>query len=261
MVKLNQLRKDNPLIICITNDVVKNFTANGLLALGASPAMATERQEMDEFLAHAGALLINIGSIEEDDKENILQAAAFANKHHVPIVLDPVACGASKFRKDFCLRLLDEHHISVIRGNASELAALTEDATMKGTDADQSLSTESVARRAYDKFKTAIIATGAVDAICQDEQIMLVENGTPMLTKVTGGGCLLGAVVASFIYNETKPSLALLTEAIATYTIAAERAAHSANGTLPGHFAVNLIDQLYLIQQDDVAKESRVKEV
>ncbi|TDM35679.1 hydroxyethylthiazole kinase [Macrococcoides canis] len=258
MVKLTQLRNDNPLIICITNDVVKNFTANGLLALGASPAMATERQEMDEFLAHAGALLINIGSIEETDKENMLQAAAFANKHQVPIVLDPVACGASKFRKDFCLKLLNEHHISVIRGNASELAALTDDATMKGTDADP---TENVARSAYDKFNTAIIVTGAVDAICQDGQIALVENGTPLLTKVTGGGCLLGAVVASFIYNETKPSLALLTEAIVTYTIAAERAEHNANGTLPGHFAVNLIDQLYLIQQDDIAKESRVKEV
>lgn len=258
---LTQLRKDNPLIICITNDVVKNFTANGLLALGASPAMATEHREMDEFLMYAGALLINIGSIEESHKENILKAAEYANKHNVPIVLDPVACGASKFRKSFCLKLIQEYNISVIRGNASELAALTGEASMKGTDADESLSTAIVARNAYNTFKTAIIVTGEVDAICQDGRIHLLNHGTPLLTKVTGGGCLLGAVVASFIYNEIKPSLALLTEAVATYTIAAEHAEQSANGTLPGHFAVNLIDQLYFVQEDDIAKELHVKEV
>ncbi|MCE4957610.1 hydroxyethylthiazole kinase [Macrococcoides caseolyticum] len=258
---LSQLRKDNPLIICITNDVVKNFTANGLLALGASPAMATEQLEMDEFLKYAGALLINIGSIEAGDIDNMLAAAKYANHHDVPIVLDPVACGASKFRKDFCLKLLETFDIAVIRGNASELQALVGEAHMKGTDADSNLSTENVARNAYQKFKCAIIVTGEVDAICVNGKINLIENGTALLTKVTGGGCLLGAVVASFIYNETKPTLSLLTEAMTTYTVASELAEQGPNGTLPGHFAVNLIDQLYLIQESDVAKNRLVKEV
>ncbi|MCU7558092.1 hydroxyethylthiazole kinase [Macrococcus capreoli] len=258
---LTQLRQDNPLIICITNDVVKNFTANGLLALGASPAMATEQREMDEFLAHAGALLINIGSIEVGDVDNMLAAAQYANQHRVPVVLDPVACGASKFRKDFCLKLLHEHEIAVIRGNASELQALVGEASMKGTDADTSLSTEAVAQAAYEQFKCAIVVTGAIDAICVDGKVNLLENGTPLLTKVTGGGCLLGAVVASFIYNETKPTLEVLTEAVTTYTVASELAEKSPNGTLPGHFAVHLIDQLYLIQESDVAKNRLVKEV
>lgn len=258
---LNRIREDNPLIICITNDVVKNFTANGLLALGASPAMATEKKEMEEFLSHAGALLINIGSIESGDIDNIKAAAAFANQHNVPIVLDPVACGASKFRKAFCLELLDMYDITVIRGNASELLALTGEASMKGTDADTNLSTEEVARNAYNKFNCAIIVTGEVDAICVDGKINLVQNGSQLLTKVTGGGCLLGAVVASFIYNETKPTLALLTEAMTTYTVASELAEKLPNGTLPGHFAVNLIDSLYQIQESDVAKNRLVKEV
>lgn len=258
---LEQLRKDNPLIICITNDVVKNFTANGLLALGASPAMATEKLEMDEFLTHAGALLINIGSIEAGDIENMLAAAKYANQHDVPIVLDPVACGASKFRKDFCLKLLETYDITVIRGNASELQALTGNAQMKGTDADTSLSTEDVARAAYNKFNCAIVVTGEIDAICVNGKLNLIENGTKLLTKVTGGGCLLGAVVASFIYNETKPTLETLTEALTTYTVASEFAERASNGTLPGHFAVNLIDQLYLIQESDVAENRLVKEV
>lgn len=258
---LEQLRKDNPLIICITNDVVKNFTANGLLALGASPAMATEKLEMDEFLTHAGALLINIGSIEAGDVDNMMAAAQYANKHDVPIVLDPVACGASKFRKDFCLKLLETYDVAVIRGNASELQALVGQASMKGTDADTSLSTESVARAAYDKFRCAIVVTGKVDAICVGGKINLIENGTELLTKVTGGGCLLGAVVASFVYNETKPTLDVLTEALTTYTVASELAEQAPNGTLPGHFAVNLIDQLYAIQESDVAKNRLVKEV
>ncbi|WP_414052181.1 hydroxyethylthiazole kinase [Macrococcus animalis] len=258
---LEQLRKDNPLIICITNDVVKNFTANGLLALGASPAMATEKLEMKEFLTHAGALLINIGSIEEEKIDNMMTAAQFANELDVPIILDPVACGASKFRKDFCLKLLEENEIAVIRGNASELQSLVGEANMKGTDADTSLSTESVARNAYERFNCAIVVTGEVDAICVDGKINLVENGTALLTKVTGGGCLLGAVIASFIYNESKPTLELLTEAMTTYTVASELAEKGPNGTLPGHFAVNLIDQLYLIQESDVAKNRLVKEV
>ncbi|WP_414055419.1 hydroxyethylthiazole kinase [Macrococcus equi] len=258
---LNQLRKDNPLIICITNDVVKNFTANGLLAIGASPAMATEKLEMEEFLRHAGALLINIGSIEAGDIDNMMSAAKFANQHDVPIVLDPVACGASKFRKDFCLKLLGTYDVAVIRGNASELQALIGDASMKGTDADTSLSTETVALNANKQFGCAIVVTGKTDAICVDGKVSLIDNGSELLTKVTGGGCLLGAVVASFIYNETKPTLEVLTEALTTYTVASEFAEKSPNGTLPGHFAVHLIDQLYSIQESDVAENRLVKEV
>lgn len=260
-MRLNEIRKDNPLIICMTNDVVKNFTANGLLALGASPAMAEAKEEMDAFLSVAGALLINIGSLHPSRVEDMREAVKYANKHQVPVVLDPVASGASSFRKTFCLNLLNDFNISVIRGNASELLALLEETSMKGTDSRTDLNNIEIAKRAHEQFGAAVVITGEVDTIVQDNRVALVKNGTPLLTKVTGGGCLLGAVVASFVYNKVKPTLEDLTEALATYTVASEFACKLPNGTLPGHFAVHLIDQLYEVTEDDIVANQRVEEV
>ncbi|GGB12476.1 hydroxyethylthiazole kinase [Macrococcus hajekii] len=260
-MRINQLREDNPLIICLTNDVVKNFTANGLLSLGASPAMATEVEELEDFIKHAGAVLINIGSLTKESMPSMEKAAEAANKHSVPIVLDPVACSATPFRKAFCLKLIQNYDISVVRGNASEVKGLIEAAEMKGTDSDLSLDTVKIAQEAGRKLETAIIVTGKEDAIYVDGQTRKLSNGSAMLTKVTGGGCLLGAIVSAFIYNEVKPTVSVLVEAVSYYNIAAERAAEQKAGTLPGHFQIHLLDMLNVIGENDIAENMRVKEV
>lgn len=59
---LEKLKEKNPLIICITNNVVKNFTANGLLAIGAAPAMSESLVDLRGLVPVANALLINIGT-------------------------------------------------------------------------------------------------------------------------------------------------------------------------------------------------------
>ena len=260
-MKINQIRQDQPLIICLTNDVVKNFTANGLLALGASPAMATEVEELEDFIKHAGAVLINIGSLTKESIPSMEKAAEAANKWGVPVVLDPVACSATAFRKNFCLKLIEQYKISVIRGNASEIKGLIEETTMKGTDSDLSLDTVAIAKAAGEQLKTAIVVTGEHDAIYAQGKTKQLSNGTAMLTKVTGGGCLLGAIVSAFIYNEVEPTLDDLVEAVSYYNIAAEKAESLDNGTLPGHFQINLLDMLNSTDENDVAKNMRVEEV
>ncbi|TDM10506.1 hydroxyethylthiazole kinase [Macrococcus lamae] len=260
-MRINEVRRSNPLVLCITNDVVKNFTANGLLALGASPIMAIDEAELEDLIQHCGAVLINIGTLSEDIMPAIETAIQAANKYAVPVVLDPVACGATNFRKTFCLKLLEHYHISVIRGNASEISSLSAESSMKGTDSDTSLDTVAVARAAGDRFNTAVVVTGAIDAVYVDGKVMKLQNGTPMLTKVTGGGCLLGAIVSAFIYNEVKPTLSMLTEAVSWYNIAAERAEQRDNGTLPGHFQINLLDMLQETVENDIAENMRAEEV
>ena len=143
---LNKIRIENPLTICYTNDVVKNFTANGLLSIGASPAMS-EAPEAEEFYKVAQALLINIGTLTAQNEQDIIAIAQTANEAGLPIVFDPVAVGASTYRKQFC-KLLKSTKVSVIKGNASEILALIDDtATMKGTDSDANLDAVAIAKR------------------------------------------------------------------------------------------------------------------
>ena len=172
MNSLNLLRENNPLVICYTNDVVKNFTANGLLSIGASPAMSEAPEEAVDMLTYANALLINIGTLTKAREADILKIAKTANQIGTPVVFDPVAVGASQYRKDFCATFLKEIDVTVIKGTASEILALMDtDTKMKGTDSDQDLDAITIAKNAYNLFNTAIAITGEVDVVVQDNQI------------------------------------------------------------------------------------------
>lgn len=258
---MRTLREVNPLVLSITNDVVVNFTANGLLALGASPIMPNEPRELKEFIPHCSAVLINIGSLEESRKVVIREAVKCANEFGVPIVLDPVASGATSYRRSFCLELLNNYTIDVIRGNASEVNSLINVGTMRGTDSDTSLDSVSIAKKAGFVLNTAILITGKVDVIYANKKLFKLSNGTPMLTKITGGGCLLGAIVAAFLYNKEEPTWSQLINAVSTYNIAAEFAERGDRGTLPGSFQINLLNELSTITESEVAENIKVEEV
>ena len=243
MNNLEKLRADQPLVICYTNDVVKNFTANGLLSLGASPAMSEAPEEAHDMLTAANALLINIGTLTKEREQDILKIAKTANHLGKPIIFDPVAVGASQYRKDFCKKFLNEIKVTVIKGNASEILTLINSATkMKGTDGDSSLDSVSIAKEARKHFNTSIVITGKEDVIAQNERIFKLSNGSPLLARITGAGCLLGAIVASFVDSET-PSINALIEAVSLYNIAAEKAEQISAG--PGSFKVELLNALY----------------
>lgn len=262
MNSLNLLRENNPLVICYTNDVVKNFTANGLLSIGASPAMSEAPEEAVDMLTYANALLINIGTLTKAREADILKIAKTANQIGTPVVFDPVAVGASQYRKDFCATFLKEIDVTVIKGNASEILALMDtDTKMKGTDSDQDLDAITIAKNAYNLFNTAIAITGEVDVVVQDNQIYKLSNGSPLLAKVTGAGCLLGAVIASFLNKDNKVTIEMLLEAISIYNIASEQAEQNSKNNGPGSFMVELLNALYHIKYDHYLKMSNRQEV
>ena len=177
MNNLERLRSENPLVICYTNDVVKNFTANGLLSLGASPAMSEAPEEAEDFTRMASALLINIGTLTRENEEDIIKIGKIANQQGTPIVFDPVAVGASTYRKNFCQRFLDEVNVTVIKGNASEILTLIDfNTTMKGTDSDSELDSVNIAKKAANTLNTAIVITGEDDIIAKNEKIIKLSN-------------------------------------------------------------------------------------
>lgn len=262
MNNLKKLRSEQPLVICYTNDVVKNFTANGLLSLGASPAMSEAPEEAEEFYKVASALLINIGTLTKNNEEDLLQLGKIANELSLPIVFDPVAVGASSYRKQFCQKFLESVNVSVIKGNASEILALIDaTTTMKGTDSSDDLDAVSIAQQAYDKFNTAIVITGKEDVVVQDGEFVKLSNGTPLLAKITGAGCLLGGIVASFLFRNTHPSIDALTEAVSVYNIAAQVAENSEQCHGPGSFIPALMDHIYNLDDTTYNEYLSIEEV
>lgn len=243
---LEQLKEVNPLTICITNNVVKNFTANGLLALGASPAMSECIEDLEDLLKVADALLINIGTLTKESWQLYQEAIKIANKNQVPVVLDPVAAGASRFRLEVSLDLLKNYSISLLRGNGSEIAALIgEKQASKGADGGKVADLESIAVKANQVFDVPVVVTGETDAIAVRGEVRLLQNGSPLMPLVTGTGCLLGAVLAAFIgSSDRSDDLACLTEAMTVYNVAGEIAEKVAKGKGVGSFQVAFLDAL-----------------
>lgn len=206
---LNLVRKQNPLVHCITNIVVTNFSANGLLALGASPFMSTMPEEVEEIQNFAGALLINIGTINKLDVEAMILAGQAANRTGVPVVLDPVGAGATAYRRQVVQQILDKVNVSAIRGNVSEIAFLAGVKwESKGVDASQGDGNiAEIALTAAQKYQCIIAVSGEIDYISDGKQVAKIANGTPLFPKVTGSGCLLGAVVGAFFGSRSKRRL------------------------------------------------------
>ncbi|CND29192.1 hydroxyethylthiazole kinase [Yersinia frederiksenii] len=196
---LQQFHATPPLVHCLTNEVVQSFTANVLLALGAFPAMVVEPKEAAQFSAMANGLLINIGTLHRTRAEAMLAAIAAANQTATPWVLDPVAVGGLAYRTEFAHHLLTLKP-AAIRGNASEIMALSGMATMgRGVDSvDTSLAALPAARQLAQQVKTVVAVTGEVDYITDGQRDFAVPGGDLLMTRVVGTGCALSAVVAAF---------------------------------------------------------------
>ena len=260
MTSLKMLKEKAPLVICITNDVVKNFTANGLVALGASPAMSEYPEDLEDLLKYAGGLLINIGTLTDETWKLYQEALKIAEKYNVPAVLDPVACGAGAYRKKVSEDLIKNYKLAAIRGNAGEIASLVGiNVASKGVDSAGVDNIDEIALAANAKFNIPVVVTGEVDAIAVDGEVITIHNGSAMMPKVIGTGCLLGAVLASFIGLEKGEELKSLEAAMLAYNIAGEMAEKRPNGHLPGTFKVEFINALYEITDQDIAAFKKVK--
>lgn len=261
MTYLDDLRQNHPLTICLTNQVVKNFTANGLLSLGASPAMSEYQADLEDFLPKANGLLVNIGTLNDRSWQLYKDALDIAEKYDIPTVLDPVAAGAGKFRQQVALDLIEHHRISLLRGNAGEIAALIgERVASKGVDSAQVDDVGKLALRANQILQLPIVITGETDAIAVNEKVLLLHNGSSLMPLVTGTGCLLGAVLAAFIgLAKEKDLLACLEEALSAYNIAGELAEKKLNEPLPGSFQIAFLDALHQVTNTDIERLKKVE--
>ncbi len=259
---LEQIREQNPLIHNITNVVVTNFTANGLLALGASPVMADSRKEVADMVKIAKALVLNIGTLNERTVEAMQIAGKSANEQGVPVILDPVGAGATPFRTETARKLIDQVKVSIIRGNAAEVANVAgENWTVKGVDAGncQGNVVDLVVSTAK-KLNSVVIATGKEDVVSDGETTYVIQNGHPILTKVTGTGCLLTSVIAAFAAVE-KDLVVASAAALSFYGVAAEIAAKKTAHIGPGSFQIELLNQLYHVSSSEIMEYSRFEKI
>ncbi|PJZ79051.1 hydroxyethylthiazole kinase [Leptospira neocaledonica] len=242
---LAEVRKHAPLTHVLTNIVVTNWTANVLLAAGASPAMVIAEEEVSDFAAIAGGVLINVGTINSFDAKSIKAAAIAAQKAGTPWVLDPVAVGALRYRTEIAKDLL-QHKPTVIRGNASEILALA-GAVGGGKGVDSTAASSDalpLAKELAISTGAVIAISGEVDYITDGKETVAVPGGHILMTKVTGVGCSLGALIASFL-GVQKDALRASVSASAVFAIAGSRAAERSSGT--GSFAVAFLDELSTI--------------
>src|SRR5919109_3604197 len=188
---LARIREHKPLVHQITNYVVMNETANATLALGALPVMAHAREEVEEMVGLAGALVINIGTLSPDWVDAMLAAGKGANARGTPVVLDPVGAGATSYRTETAKRILDEVDVTVLRGNAGEVATLVGvEAEVRGVESmDVGGDAAEIARAAAKKLGVVASVTGPVDHVSDGEDVLAVANGHELLGAVSGTGC------------------------------------------------------------------------
>lgn len=257
---LKRVRKENPLVHNITNVVVTNFTANGLLALGASPVMAYAPEEVGDMAKIAGALVLNMGTLDSRVVESMIIAGRSANANGVPVIFDPVGAGATPFRTEMAGKIMREVKIAIVRGNAGEIANIAGfQAEVKGVDAGEIQGNQiDLAITAAGKLQTIITVTGKEDVITDGITTYVGQNGHPILTKVTGTGCLLTSVIGAFAAVE-EDLLVAATSAVTAYGIAAELAAEKTAVKGPGSFQIEFLDQLASVSDHDVIEKAFIK--
>lgn len=254
---INEIRKrvnlNSPLIHCITNPISINQCANAVLAVGGRPMMAEHPKEVSEITLTADALLLNLGNITDVRMESMLLSAEAAKSHNIPCVIDAVGVACLRHRREYAKKLIAVAKPSLIKGNYSEINALFDDGYRSaGVDADKSLGVAEISRAAAflaKKYNTVILASGKTDVISDGKQVILIKNGSPQLSKITGTGCMLGTLCAVFL-SEDKGINAAVTACVVMGICGQLAETESGNGS----FFVALMDKLSVLTDSEVEK-------
>lgn len=271
---LIEIKEKNPLTHCITNSVTINDCANAVLAIGGSPFMAEDAEELEEVVTIADALVINIGKLSKEQINSMNVSAKVANETSTPIVLDPVGVGVTELRNKTTLDLINNYHITAIRGNISEIKAIAkltgvidENNTAKGVDVntDDIITKENlkangeIIKELADKLNTTILASGPIDILSDGKTTIAIDNGDDMMPLITGSGCMLSSIVGSCVGGSTPLEGTLV--AILAMNLAGEKARAKVDekdeGT--GSFRTYLIDYLYKTNAESLVKESNIE--
>jgi hydroxyethylthiazole kinase len=252
------IRKESPLVHNITNFVVMNYTANALLAIGASPVMAHAIEEVEDMAAIAGALVINIGTLSPPWVEGMKKAIRAATKLGKPVILDPVGAGATSYRNEVLSELLAVASPTLIRGNGSEILALAGASIQtKGVDST-TISTDSIqaARLLSERYGCVVSVSGATDVIVSGNKVAYVKNGVPLMTRVTGMGCSASAIAAAFCAIQQDAFDAAVSAAV-LMGVCGEKALEKAAS--PGSFQIAFLDALAEITSEMLERMARVE--
>lgn len=291
----NYIRETQPLIHCITNPISIHDCANVILATGARPIMAEHPKEVEEITAVSSALMLNLGNITDVRMESMRLALAQANRDKIPVILDLVGVTCSHLRRRFAESLLEEGQFAVIKGNISEIlavASLPFHGTGIDAGAEDAISGENQSQRgevAKSLAKTlgcAVLATGKKDLVAVSDQAFLVSNGDPALSGITGTGCMVGALTASYLpaistqslrssigtkatdsehlvgdsYAEAESAFSELALSallgVVTMGIAGEKATKASRG--PGSFQTALLDEIFCLSEEEFARKARI---
>ena len=254
---LGLVKASGPLICHVTNSVVTNWTANVTLAMGASPVMTESVGDGLELVDMASALVLNMGTADGSQVDLLLELGRRADQRGIPIVLDPVGSGATRYRTTVAKTLLETTNPTVVRANAGEAASLAgTEGLVRGVDsaASQGPDPDFVRNLASDLGRTLAV-TGKTDLVSDGNAVFLVEAGHELLTAVTGTGCAATTVVACFAAVAPEEPALAATAALAWYGMAAKRAAVGAEG--PGSFSWRLLDEIWKLAPE-AAKELSV---
>lgn len=271
---LEEVKVKNPLTHCITNFVTVNDCANAVLAIGASPIMSEDVEEIEEVVTIADALVINIGKLNQEQVEAMRISSTHANKTNTPIILDPVGVGISQLRNNVTLELIENYKLAAIRGNITEIKTIakltgiiSESNTAKGVDVsasdiitkDNLNANAEIISKLADKLDTTILASGPIDILSDGKTTIAIDNGDEMMPQITGSGCMLSSIVGSCI-GATNPLEGTLLAAL-LMTIAGEKARAKVDnenaGT--GSFRAYLIDYLYKLDGKTLIDESNIE--
>ena len=252
------LKKEKKLIHCLTNPISINDMANVILSLGASPFMADNSEESQYITENADALLINIGNITSDRIKAIIKSQSAANEKDIPVVLDMVGVGASNLRLNLVKDILENGNVSLIKGNYSEIEALRVNRlTSSSVDAERN-----DFDRAYDscrllseKYSCMVLATGKQDIAVSEGQSYKLENGVDKLSKVTGTGCIVGAICAVML--SCKVDLRSVIAAVSIMNISGERCKSEGMGS----FRVELIDEISLMTAEKIMERIKWEKI
>ena len=247
---LGTVREQQPLVHNVTNAVVTNTTANALLAIGASPIMADAPEEVADMVGIANALVINSGTVTHGSLQSMILAARTAAALNKPWILDPVGAGVTPFRLSGNQQLL-EFQPTVVRGNASEITSLfTSTGTGKGVDSNSSSeSTLHFIQEKAREYRLVIAVTGASDYVTDGNEVYKIDNGHPMMARVTGTGCTATALIGAFLAVCDKPLVAAMS-GLVCLSIAGELSSRNCPG--PGTLQLRLLDELYRMDQSTI---------
>ena len=255
---INDVKKKNPLVLHYTNEVTINDCANITLALGASPLMSYSKEEVEEVVSIANSVVINIGTMNSSYLDLFIEAGKMANKYNKPVILDPVGVFATKTRKDFINRLLNEVKFQVIKGNSSEIKYIGGfDVRGKGVDSfDDEEDLLEIIKKIAIKLECVVASTGKIDIITDGKNTAKVHNGTQKLKSITGTGCMTASLIGSYL-GCTNNILHAATMGVITMSLSGELADKE---EIPiGSFKVKLMDNVYKLNEETIKKFGRVE--